>query len=522
MCSSLPKGNGRSDARTMPALLESTIDLLESELAKAKAALEHLRCAEPSILHTCGDTSAKAMAVYRRQLASRLLGHTKAEDHVPPLVKMLSNSVVLDRFAPYLSLPDLFSLASTSSDIRHVLLDHPRVFRHMDLAPRSSHRTSPEYTSESPVQQQPRLNPMMADTNFSGPLRNLFKIMDRRALLKNVRTLVLDGLPVSAQSVGEILANRELSIAILSIRDCQNLDNQKLKHIIKHACRSDRPKDMPKVKGIYLFSSKEEATHPQHNHAVVPANACETSEDNRSQDGSANAAMHPWYKSSGRVLQRSKVDGWADVLKQCEGVMSFDAILCRGPRHNSSYYHLDSSQDMLEPSLPPAVANFALRPDGCEGCHSSIEGPLVWGHSPGNQFPLLSPLNIHTSTVAACKDPTTIFNSKPKLLMQCEQCLTGRHCHRCGKWWCSTCLPISQNSAHSFIFEEEPLQENQLGGSKLGASRDCWECGPTCYDCKVAVNRKCIKCPNGFCSEHHETSSRGLTSAIGAQVVAAG
>ncbi|KAI5283476.1 hypothetical protein KEM54_002104, partial [Ascosphaera aggregata] len=416
------------DERTMPALLESTIDFLESELVNARAALEHLRyAAEVPDLHTCGDASVKAIAVYRRQLACRLLGHTKAENDTSQLLRLVSNSVILDRMAPYFSLSDLFSLASTSSEIRHALINNPRVFRHLDLTPYGVNlegNSTSSIANGSPAELARPHFPRRAD--FSGPLKNLFGILGRRAVLQTVRTLVLDGLPVRPELVEEMLSQSELSLIILSLRDSRNLDNERLKQVLRHACRADRPTGTPRLKGIYLFTTTDKIDRPcrredrtrLESHRMfkhsMPIDGTETQRDDRP----AGSDLHDWYRPSGRVLKRSKTDGWAEVLRECERVISFDAILCRSPRHGLNLHHSDASALSSEPVLPHAIANIALGPKGCENCRSSPEGPLIWGESPGSQFPLLSPLDIHTSTIAAAKNPATSLNRAPRLVMQ--------------------------------------------------------------------------------------------------------
>ncbi|KAJ5681544.1 uncharacterized protein N7477_001484 [Penicillium maclennaniae] len=121
----------------MPAVLQSTIHLLESELVKARAALQEVR--PYAALPRIGDEVAVgAMAAYRQNLIGRApdfygarrltleeLGlqpamHQNTSDIVPEMMaqpasipprasleETLTNSLILDHMAPYLSCPVL-------------------------------------------------------------------------------------------------------------------------------------------------------------------------------------------------------------------------------------------------------------------------------------------------------------------------------------------------------------------------------------------------------------------------------
>jgi hypothetical protein len=59
-------------------------------------------------------------------------------------------------------------------------------------------------------------------------------------------------------------------------------------------------------------------------------------------------------------------------------------------------------------------------------------------------FPLLSPPPIHSSRVTVAKCPVVYPDEQPTLIVQCQECLIDRWCHRCNKWWCSACLPYPE------------------------------------------------------------------------------
>nr|GFD55442.1 hypothetical protein [Tanacetum cinerariifolium] len=81
-----------------------------------------------------------------------------------------------------------------------------------------------------------------------------------------------------------------------------------------------------------------------------------------------------WYQSSGKMITKRPSPEWAEVVQACEGLISFDAVLCRGPRHDPSKAHVreGAASSMPHPAsfLRPTIATVALGPSGCETCHS--------------------------------------------------------------------------------------------------------------------------------------------------------
>ena len=476
---------------SMPIVLQSTIHLLESELAKARAALQEI---QPNVVPVCmsGDELAVgAVAAYRqnligrapdffygsRRLSPKEVGlvpvvrevsadeseseevQTPAQCRVitsPPkqtsLLDVLGNSLVLDHMAPYLSTPALFALASTCRFLHTAVTETPYVFRHLDLT-----RCQGTVLSEAEDQMDEDIS---EDEFYSAPLRSIFSKLERRSILQDVRTLVLDGLSVPADLALDILLKDQFKVNILSIRDCQHLNERKLMQSIQYAVRPSRPQGTPRVKGIYLF------TPAQNSQTVVRAkyrdwwgSRCsgqpmsgvltaardshegDISSMERSMDGASS--QHAWYSSSGKLLQRTIDEGWAETLQKCQGIIAFDAVLCRGPRHNVDLYSSTDSSDAQPEGrmLGPAIATVALGPIGCENCHASPEGPAVWGESPDEHFPMLTPLSFHSSSVEVAKRPGLFPDANPGLIARCEECLTDRRCHRCNAWFCDGCLP---------------------------------------------------------------------------------
>ncbi|PKX99909.1 hypothetical protein P168DRAFT_293794 [Aspergillus campestris IBT 28561] len=550
----------------MPIVLQSTIHLLESELAKARAALQEI---QPNIVPVCmsGDELAVgAVAAYRQNLIGRapdffygsrrlspkevglvpVVREVSADEsesegvQTPPqcsvitsppkptsLLDVLGNSLVLDHMAPYLSTPALFALASTCRFLHTAVTETPYVFRHLDLT-----RCRGTVLSEA---EEPMDEDISEDDFYSAPLRSIFSKLERRSILQDVRTLVLDGLSVPADLVLDILLKDQFNVNILSIRDCQHLNERKLMQSLQYAVRPSRPQGTPRVKGIYLFTPAQNAqtvarakyrdwwgsrcsVQPTGNISTTARGPHEG--DTPSMDCSMDGApsQHAWYSPSGKLLQQTIDEGWAETLQKCQGIIAFDAVLCRGPRHNVDLYSsADSSDAQPEGRMfGPAIATVALGPIGCENCHASPEGPAVWGESPQEHFPMLTPLSFHSSSVEVAKRPGLFPDANPGLIARCGECLTDRRCNRCNAWFCDSCLPHPERvrtplTPHQTAVrgprDTDIAMAQEQRGLELGVSKDCWECGPTCSNCKPKYERTCQNCQGDYCIEHNDGCS---------------
>ncbi|KAJ5225156.1 hypothetical protein N7468_006381 [Penicillium chermesinum] len=468
------------NTEAMPAVLQSTINLLESELIKARAALHEVQ-PHPSFTRLGDEITVGAMASYRQNLIDRAPDFYSARRLTPkeiglepvfyrsptvtvipeatalpvatsraPLEDVLTNSLILDHMAPYLSVSSLFALASTSRLLHDMITKTPYVFRHLDLTCCRGAQHPAKHEAD---------DLRTEDEIYSAPLRHIFSSLENRLILQDVRTLVLDGLTVPADLVADIILTDRFSVNILSIRECRHLNERKLMQVIQHAVRPTRPAGTPRVKGIYHFS-------PVHSPPRVPVrrryrewwssrvgssrsssqSSSSASSDNEEDPQLPKPVQNEWYSPSGKMFKHSIEDGWAQTLQKCEGIIAFDAVLCRGLRHDINAYSMDEGSAPLEaPLLTPAIATVALGPRGCDGCHSSPEGPAIWGQSPDEQFPLLGPIPLHLSSIAAAKRPEQIPGRHPCLIARCTDCLTDRWCNRCNKWFCSNCLPNPQH-----------------------------------------------------------------------------
>ncbi|KAL2845325.1 hypothetical protein BJX68DRAFT_134055 [Aspergillus pseudodeflectus] len=531
--------NNTSD---MSAAIQSTISLLETELAKARAALLEIQPNAGSVITRGEELAVGAMAAYRQNLISNAPDFyygtrrlTPKELGLVPVVReveltdeeesvgeqpeqkahsgatiedLLANTLVLDHMAPYLTTGSLLSLSATSRYIRSLILETPYVFRHLDLTT----CRGAQLVDQSLDVGGPRDSPVTEDEFYSGPLRDIFSNLGRQPILRDVRTLILDGLSVPADLVSEIILSERFNINLLSIRGCHHLNERKLMQVLNYATRPSRPAGTPRVKGIYYFTPMDRpraAVRSKYRDWWSSQCVGQSTSATGRQDDHQNA----WYSPSGKLLKRHIEEGWAQTLQKCEGIIAFDAALCRGPRHDINFIAAENENENENENpnrlLGPAIATIAMGPRGCDGCHTSPEGPAIWGQSPDTHFPLLAPPPFHSSTLVSARRPAVFPDEYPVLIARCADCLTDRWCHRCNKWFCDTCLPHPEHVRSNLSPHQTAVRGPRTGNEKLGpgVSKDCWECGPTCASCKLDCQRTCQTCQGDYCIEHNEGCS---------------
>ncbi|KAF2086715.1 hypothetical protein K490DRAFT_12972, partial [Saccharata proteae CBS 121410] len=466
------------------------------------------------------------------------------------LLDLLSNSLVLHQLAPYLSLSSRFALAATSKSFHNLVFGTPEVFRYLDLSPVKSAvipYNAPIDSGGISWRAERMDEALTEDEFYSGPLRGIFSKLARRHVLNTVHTMVLDGLSVPADLVREIVAEDRFNVRILSLREAKHLNERKLMQVLRYACRPTRPEGTPKLKGLYVFGPRDsppvddepvtrgrKRTPPRTPSGVMAAEGAQIgAEWNQKSSDALTASLahteHKWYQSAGRMLPRQPSSEWAETLKACEGIIHFDAVLCRGPRHDiTKAYTSQSAIPHPLAYLPPAVASVALGPSGCQTCHFCPEGPAIFSKSPQSHLPLLSPLNLHASTIRAAQKPSTLdvtSLSPPPLIVRCEDCLRGRWCERCNKWWDEHCyaggVPNTLTALQMTEMAEDALGNmtihhnsamtpsggDQAADVKVGVKRDCFGCGPTCASCKSRYIRSCRTCRNEYCIVDNDGSS---------------
>lgn len=376
------------------------------------------------------------------------------------LVDLLNNSLVLRQTAPYIPVTSLVALSSASKSLRSLIYGSPEAFRHLNLAsfkPAIIIDSSPIDSGGISWRAERMDESLTEEDFFSGPLRGIFSSLHRRHVLEHVKTLVLDGLSVPAELIREIIADEKFNVKILSIREVKNLNERKLQQVLHYAVRRSRAEGTPKLKALYLFSPKDAPPMPLrkvplpeetlYSTGVMSAEGAQIgAEWNHRSEAALSSSLNQqpeekWYRTEGKVMKAPSVF-WAETVQACEGIIAFDVVLCRGPRHDS----IKTPSDKL---LPPAIATIALSSKGCESCESCPEKPAVLGQDPAECFPLLTPPPTHASTVRAAQYPNLASggsSTPPSLILRCEDCMRGRWCERCNKWWCEECYeePVSR------------------------------------------------------------------------------
>ncbi|KAH8200119.1 hypothetical protein TruAng_005690 [Truncatella angustata] len=448
------------------------------------------------------------------------------------LLDLLSNTIVLHETIPFLPVSDLLHLAATSKDLRNLLYQTPGVFRHVDLTTiKSAQFDVAAIDHGGQVWRNVQLDENLTEDEFySGPLRGIFYSLRRIDILRDVQTLVLDGLSVTADLINDILVDPKYQVRILSIRETKNLNERRLMQSLRYACRPSRPEGTPRLRGLYVFGKKDVPFLPTTSSAASTPSVASASisinwnhKSTHALKEAINADGDEWYQQKGKIITKPITDGWAETLLDCRGAVQFDATLCTGPRHRNS----SAVGKVSVPSVPGAqhpynVANFAL--GGCANCGCAPEGFTVYGDSPSGELPLLSPMPLHSSNVKTASRPQACksgSNETPKFVPRCWDCIRDRFCFSCREWWCESCYQVPtaaqiHAAQHVHIVQDtNGLTDHEVAGNEFPKiqpkiKRDCWECLTNCLDCIAQTQLRCRCCGGGYCIVHYEGSTETL------------
>lgn len=303
------------------------------------------------------------------------------------ILQLLQNTLVLRHTSPYIGLNGLISLAAASRSFRSLLFGTPQVFKRVDL---SNNKLCTTMTQKGSERHDALISSMLEMHGWDGtavqrtfeeylsrPLDSIMGHLVQLNLLMEVRVLILDGLAVPdfflcALLCGEIKHN----IQLLSLRGVEELNADTLAKCIRYLIRSSRPRHQPGLRGIYYFTPRK-TTFWEHyttrsNTAAASAIGVTNSlgarlgSERATPDLSAQSnswASSPdcdiWYHMLGEVQVKHTDQLWADLLDACDGLIAFDATICR---HDRNIYG--------DPR--PKIANIRL--SGCHSCRSSPEG----------------------------------------------------------------------------------------------------------------------------------------------------
>ncbi|MCJ1450207.1 hypothetical protein MMC28_000536 [Mycoblastus sanguinarius] len=358
------------------------------------------------------------------------------------LLDLLRNSLVLRQISPYLGITGLVTLAATSISFQSLIYNTPHVFSRADLSKlKSCLEVRGPYSHYADVEQ----SSLSTDDYYAQPLQIAFYSLRQHNLLQDVRTLILDGLAVPATIITEILCDEAYNIRILSLRGVKELGDEKLIQILRYIIRSSRPQGTPKLKGLYYFSAIQPTSDylaaDLRRHFATQHRQAGVTNTVGAQLGGDSGAFHaqpvrsslhqanPWYSASGELLKLHFEDQWASLMQACEGLIAFDAVLCRHPVDPEG--NLDSR---------PKTATISL--GGCQSCGSCPEGPAFPGKSIEARLPMLAPPPFHSPHVKAAQRLENNGLPHPAFIARCRACLKDRWCERCNTWWCESCYAV--------------------------------------------------------------------------------
>ncbi|KAF2097535.1 hypothetical protein NA57DRAFT_41132 [Rhizodiscina lignyota] len=471
-----------------------------------------------------------------------------------PLLDLLSNSLILHHTAPHVPVASLFALARTNSRFHTLLFSSPDTLRYLDLSTCKSANAAADI---APIDiggnawRSQRMDEALTEDEFySGPLLGIFNRLAsprNNNILATVSTLILDGLTVPTDLVREIIAEDRFNVRILSIREVKHLNERKLRQLLRYAVRPGRPEGTPRLKGLYVFGPKDakppppvlldrSATSSQYqtpwptqssSNSVMRAQGAQLGAEWNARSAAAleQGQGEKWYSGSGRVLKKARHKAtewaeWAELIAACEGIIAFDAVLCRGPRHDVSMTVTAGGpvaapgQAATQGYLPPAIATVSLK--GCAECGDCVEGGAVFGECRRSEIPLLAPVPLHASTVRAAQIPSTGVSEAPRFIARCEDCLRSRWCERCNVWWDESCYaaPMGQERVGIEIYQawrksfwDQMWLTFCFLKRQMGSKRECFGCGPTCAECSSYYSRICKICGTGYCLVDNEGSN---------------
>lgn len=413
------------------------------------------------------------------------------------LLDIFHNTLILSHIVAFLPPSSITRLTATNRALRSTITHTPGVYRHLELTTVNKvHADLGAIDHGGQVWRNTQLDENLSEDDFyAGPLRGLFSILQRRNILQDVQTLVLDGLSVTAEFCHDIIHDPRFNVKLLSIRDVQNLNHGKLRGALQYACRPSRD-GSPRLRGLYLFGPKE---------AVAPPPSGPSTQ-------SLQLGGDAWWDVKGRQFKRAVPDEWASCLVACAGLIAFDAVLCQGPRHRTSRA---AGHAYVRADQRPAVATYAL--SGCAGCGRAPEGITTPNAAhPAVELPLISPPPIMSSSLRAATAPSATATA---FVPRCAECITDRYCHCCSKWWCESCYQLPGQGAQyepavvildeveNAGLEDYLFLEETASKTKNRVTKSCWECGNSCDDCIDKTQRVCRKCCAGYCTVHNEGSS---------------
>ena len=494
----------RSDPPIIPISTLHLVTIQRKERVTSDSCLIHLRTSNRHIKHSQVLKSfvkfERLKSVARRAFLNQ---HTKLESGMDPhiisirqlptaLLDLLYNPIIADNLVQYLPLSSILRLSSTAHSYHEWVFHTPKVFRYLDLS-----RAKGAYTpfiaridNGGHSWRAERMDENLTEDEFySGPLRSVLNRLHRLRILQDVQVLVLDRLAsVTHELLHEVTTDSRYNVRLLSVRQCPNVNETRLRQLLTYLCRPSRPDNTPRLQGLYFF------TDPAHDGTLN--DQATVSEGITTVDGAAlgllpshKADKHysrHWYAPSGRLTTVNGRSAWEETLQSCSGIIAFDAVLCKSIHEHMAAVLHDASRDSLSTMLPGTfpIATVALGPGGCAGCGETPEATPIWGQDDLSEFPLLSPPPYSGKLVDAVRPPPEAElapSHKQRLIVSCRYCLVNRFCDSCHRWWCAECynpkqskklrdLEALSNAGLDYLPTQSELQTNSDSEGSKGDS----------------------------------------------------
>ena len=472
------------DYRVLSAIVLSSL-----RLSRLSSAVPSNFPVEKSGVVGLPSRSSTAVCSSHRQSSNTVnMTQTSTESLPISLLDLLSNSLILYQLCPYLPLSSKLHLAATSKNYYNLVFKIPGVFRYLDLSLiKGAVSLSLNHPSGDISRGERKDEALTEDEFYSGPLRGIFYFFRKRGVLQDVQTLILDGLSVTAELVNEILHNKTFNVRILSIRGVKNMNERKLMQVLKFATRPSRPADSPKLKGLYYFGAIEKSApsiRTQQTQDVENVTSGVTTSigaqlgaqwNQKSQQAlisSFTTEIDPWYGTPNLVIPMTSNHlskdwspfSWGEILQMCQGIIAFDAVLCRGPRHS-----INDSENGGAYIPKPKVATFTLGRTRCQICRSVPEGYIKYNEAHQHQLPLLSPPPLHSSSVRDAQRVSVngISTMNIPFLARCD-CITERYCEGCRKFWCENCYNNPGTGSYTYLQKQEIMDDIDDGSQRVG------------------------------------------------------
>lgn len=352
------------------------------------------------------------------------------------LFELLSNHLVLAQTAPYLPISALFILSRTSWRFHELLHSTPEVWKRLDL---STIKGVPLDTKHSmhaeeirPFISQGYEEETLDHECCCTPLLRLTWTNWKWNLLTHTQTLILDMQFVPADTLRNILIDDAYHIRIISLLRVRGLDIDDFGSLTNHIVNYGLPSRVSRrLEGVYLFGTSTPEPRLQTELRPIGRQLIRVDPAERGE------IQNPWYRKSGRLISLdSKL---STMVAASRGVIVWDAVLCRGPRHM-----LPIQQGYRKPT----VASIALGPGGCHICHSSPEG----AGSAADELPLLAPPPLHGPSIQLAQRPSLkhAASGEPlRFFARCSSCLKDRYCVTCCKWWCEQCYEVGGSNCYA-------------------------------------------------------------------------